>query len=326
MECMINSLDSEPKVVVVTLNYNQNKYTLDCINSLLQSDYPNFEIALVDNGSTMESFMSLQESLPKDNRLKIYRLPKNLGYVGGINYGMESADKLYADYQLIMNNDTLIDVDTIKELVITSEKYKGKAIVSGKVYNYDEKDTLQYIGQHFDPENMLNQVSYIKNLREKDIGQYDREIEMGMLDDIFWMLSKEIFKKVGFYSDYFFLYGEQNDYGFRALKTGYKFIYTHKAKIWHKGGITTTTDGIKKSPRIYYWMAFASFKLAVLHLPQNKAKKFCRNWMLRNYIKHFILSIIGKSSFKIFKAIYLANKNFKHWNKVRYLDNGYNPF
>ena len=326
MESSISLLNSELKVVVVTLNYNQNEYTLDCINSLLKSDYPNFEIALVDNGSTTESFISLQESLPKDNRLKIYRLPKNLGYVGGINYGMESADKLYADYQLIMNNDTLIDADTIKELVITSEKYKGKAIVSGKVYNYDEKDTLQYIGQHFDPDNMLNQVSYIKNLREKDIGQYDREIEMGMLDDIFWMLSKEIFKKVGFYSDYFFLYGEQNDYGFRALNKGYKFIYTHKAKIWHKGGITTTTDGIKKSPRIYYWMAFASFKLAVLHFPQNKAKKFCRNWMLRNYIKHFILSIIGKSSFKILKAIYLANKNFKHWNKVRYLDNGYNPF
>ena len=146
-----------------------------------------------------------------------------------------------------------------------------------------------------------------------------------MTDDIMWMISKNVFQEIGLYSDYFFLYGEQNDYALRAIKKGFKIIYTPKAKLWHKGWITTT-DGNKKSPRIYYWTTFATFKLAVLHFPQNKAKKFCRNWILRNYIKHFILSIIGKSSFKILKAIYLANKNFKHWDKVRYTDNGYNPY
>ena len=328
MKSLINSLNPEPKVVVVTLNYNQNDYTLDCVNSLLKSDYPNLEIVLVDNGSTAENFISLKESLPRDNRLKIYRLSKNLGYVGGINYGMESADKLSADYQLIMNNDTLIAVDAIKELVFTSEKYKGKAIVSGKVYNYDEKDTLQYIGQHFDPDNMLNQVSYIKNLREKDTGQYDREIEMGMSDDIFWMLSKELFKKVGFYSDYFFLYGEQNDYGYRALKKGYKFIYTHKAKLWHKGGATTADGGGKllKSAKIEYWVTMATLKLSELHLEGRNKKLFRRNFIFRNGLKKIYLFLIGKVKYDIIKSHFLVVKHFKFWKQIRYKDNGYNPF
>ena len=314
-----------PKVVVVILNYNQNKYTLDCVNSLLKSNYPNFEIVLVDNGSSTEHFKALKANFPVDNRLKLYRLTANIGYVGGINFGMLEADKLNADYQLIMNNDTLIDIEAIKELVITSEKYKGKAIVSGKVYNYDEKDTLQYIGQDFDQENMLNHKSYVKNGREKDIGQYDIEFELGMSDDIMWLIPRDIYYEIGTYSEYFFLYGEQNDYALRALKNGFKLMYCPKAKIWHKGGVTTA-GGNKKSPRIYYWTAFATLKLAVLHFPEEKSKMFCRNWNLRNYLKHIILILIGKSNLKVLKAFYLANKNFKHWNKVRYKDNGYNPF
>lgn len=315
----------KPKVAVITLNYNQIEYTVDCVKSLLKSDYPNFEIILVDNGSSEENFKILKNRLPKDLRLNLPRLEKNLGYVGGINFGLEKANETNCEYFLIMNNDTLIDENAIKELVITSQKHYGNAIVSGKVYNYDEKDTLQYIGQDFDPENGLNQKSHIKNRREKDTGQYDEEMELGMTDDIMWMISKNIFQEIGLYSDYFFLYGEQNDYALRAIKKGFKIIYTPKAKIWHKGGITTT-GGDKKSPRIYYWTTFATFKLAVLHFSEKKAQKFCRNWILRNYLKHIILSFTGRSSFKVLGALYLANKNFKHWNKVRYVDNGYNPY
>ena len=46
----------EKKVAVITLNYNQIEYTVDCVKSLLKSDYPNFEIILVDNGSSEENF------------------------------------------------------------------------------------------------------------------------------------------------------------------------------------------------------------------------------------------------------------------------------
>ena len=123
--------------------------------------------------------------------------------------------------------------------------------------------------------------SPVKNRREKDIGQYDKEINLAMSDDIMWMISKSIYQDIGLYSEYFFLYGEQNDYAIRAIKKGYRLIYTPKAKIWHKGGVTTA-GGNKKSPRIYYWTTFATLKLSVLHFSEKEAKKFCRNWIIRN--------------------------------------------
>ena len=62
------------KVIVVTLNYNQNQYTLYCINSLLKSDYNNFQILLIDNGSTEKNYADLEHKLPNDTRLVLRRI------------------------------------------------------------------------------------------------------------------------------------------------------------------------------------------------------------------------------------------------------------
>lgn len=317
---------AEPKVAVITLNYNQIDYTVDCVKSLLESNYSNYQIVLVDNGSTEENFERLQNELPKDDRISIPRLVQNRGYVGGINHGISEADKIDCDYFLIMNNDTLIDPDAIKELIITCEKHEGTAIVSGKVYNYDEKDTLQYIGNVYtDKKGILDYKSPIKNRREKDVGQFDEEMEMAMTDDIMWVIPRKVFEDVGYYSEYFFLYGEQTDYALKAQKLGYKLIYSPKAKIWHKGGITTTA-GNKKSARIIYWTTFATLKIAVLHFSKQEAKSFRRRWVFRMTVKRVLYFLTGKEKFSILKAHMLAVKHFRFWNQIRYNDNGYNPF
>lgn len=316
---------NQSKVFVIVVNYNQEQYTVDCIKSLLDSDYENLQICLIDNGSSSQVRNELKRLLPKSDKLTLYFLSQNLGYVGGVNYGLKQGEKVLPDYYLIMNNDTLIDRCSISQLVVCAKKHQDLAIVSGKVFNYGEKDSLQYIGQAKDPENGLNQVSIVKNRREQDIGQYDQEMEMGMLDDIFWLFPSSLYNSNGGYSEYFFLYGEQNDYAFRALKAGYKLIYTPKALLWHKGGVSTC-DGDKKSPRIEYWTTMATLKLAVLHLSETEAKKFCNHWPKRKLLKTLLLILKGQLTWQHFKSVYTANKNFKHWKTVRYNDNGYNPF
>ena len=65
------------KVVVIMLNYNQNDYTLKCVDSVLESEYENFEILLIDNGSSKENFIDLKEKLPIHNKLILKRLEEN---------------------------------------------------------------------------------------------------------------------------------------------------------------------------------------------------------------------------------------------------------
>ena len=315
----------DKKVIVVTLNYNQNDYTIDCIKSLLNSDYKNFEICLIDNGSSYENYENLKSNLPKDKRLIIERLVDNVGYVRGVNHGINLAKNLDAEYFLIMNNDTLIDFKGISCLVASAHKHKNNAIVSGKVYNYDDKDTLQFIGNAKSVKGLFDYPAFVKNRREKDIGQYDQEMEMGMLDDIFWIIPKNIIDKIGLYSEYFFLYGEQTDFALRAVKEGFKLIYTPKAKLWHKGSITTS-NGNSKSPKLEYWRTFATLKLGTLHYSKKEFKKFKLNWIIKNLIKRIIALATFREKFSVFYAFLIAIYHFSFWHKARYKDNGYNPF
>ena len=73
-------------VIIILLNYNKSKYTLECLNSLLLSDYTNFEIIIVDNGSELEDFDILKNSIGEN--VILLRINKNIGYVRGINFGL----------------------------------------------------------------------------------------------------------------------------------------------------------------------------------------------------------------------------------------------
>lgn len=318
---------ASPKVTAITINYNQTDYTFECIKSLISSNYKNFEIIIIDNGSEQDNYLALKNRLEsiETERLHCIRLDQNIGYVRGINYGLEKAKNLNPNYILILNNDTVIDISSISNLVTVAEKHNGRAIVSGKVYHYDTKNILQYIGQYPDNNSGLNHLAVVKNQYEKDLGQYDSEMEMGMLDDIYWLMPISLYDSIGGYSDYFYLYGEQNDYALRAISAGFKLIYTPQAKLWHKGGITTS-GGNKKSARIEYWKKMAILKLSVLHLSEDLARSFFWKWLFRESIKTIVFFLIRKKSFSNLKAHFLAISHFKHWKTVKYKDVGFNPF
>jgi len=314
-------MNNNKLVSVITINYNHSKDTIKCVESVLKSEYDNFHIFIIDNGSEEQDYKELKEYYENNDKVSIIHLKKNVGYVGGVNKGLEEAAKKEPDYFLIINNDTIIDKEAMQALVETAEKYNGNAIVSGKVYNMDKPDTLQYIGQWCRNRKKMDFPPYIKNGQEKDLGQYDKEMEMAMLDDIFWLLPFKIFKEIGYYSTYFFLYGEQNDYAFRALKKGYKLIYTPKAKIWHHHHLTTA-DGKKNSPAIDYWKTFAVLMLQYLHNNRKDFLIFYFNFLTKLLAK----ALFYKTKNKNIKPQLLAYIFFTKWLFYKTPNDGYNPF
>ncbi|MDD4729967.1 MAG: glycosyltransferase family 2 protein [Dysgonamonadaceae bacterium] len=313
------------KVVVITLNYNHAQLTIDCVNSVLKSSFEDFVVLVVDNGSAAEDYEVLLSAFDSSN-IEITRIEKNVGYVGGVNHGLKEALKYNPGYFLIMNNDTLLDNLAIKSLVDIAIEYDNNAIVSGKVYNMDEPNTLQYIGQECVNANKFQYVAYVKGMGELDTGQYDRVIEMGMLDDIFWLLPRKTFDAVGYYSTDFFLYGEQNDYAFRAIKAGFRLIYTPNAKIWHFGKMTTA-DGAKFSPKVSYWQSYATMVLAFQQLSLI--------YFFRLYFKYIYGILKGifnclhknkKDSLSNYIARLIGVLYFTFWIFHRKPNNGFNPY
>lgn len=313
-------------VAIITLNYNQNDYTLKCVESILETVYDEFKLFLIDNGSTEYNYHILKSELPNNSLIELYRIEKNRGYVGGINYGLKKANLINPDYFLIMNNDTILDKYALSEMVKTNQEFNNKAIVSGKVYNYDKPNILQDIGLSFSNEKIMkfSPIGY----NEKDIGQYDQVVERDLLDDVFWLFPSNLYSLIGGYSTYFWFNAEQADFALRAKKNGFKLIYTPKAKLWHKGSISI--GGRDENPKLAYWHVQSTLIFRFLHLSKIEFFNQYLKMNLSVLLSYFsvLKSKFNKKSqnFDYPNAKFMGLWYFNKWLFLRNKNNGKNPF
>lgn len=312
-------------VIIITLNYNQNDYTINCIESILKSSYNDYKILLIDNGSKIENVKDLNKRLPLDDRLMFKKINPNRGYVGGINYGLSIADELISDYFLIMNNDVVIDKDAIYELFDCCIKHNNQAIVSGKVYFFDEPKIIQNIGSYYSKKNRLEFKRVGRT--EMDNGQYDNEAERDMLDDVFWLFHKNLYHEIGGYSTYFWFNSEQADFALRARANGYKLFYTPKAKLWHKG--SASIGGRNFNPVIAYWNMQSSLILKYIHLDK-KDFFICylQSWVsvIRTLLKSFVQIFKGVNRLNYAYAKFKGLNYVSLWIFIKKQNDGRNPF
>lgn len=226
-------LMNPPKVFVLILSYNGVKWLTDCLPSVLAMDYPNFETVVIDNGSTDNTQTFLRENFPQ---AQVVTLQPNRGYAGGFDAGLEYAAQRGADYFLVMNNDTEIDVHALTALVEAAQAQRQAGFVTGKVYFHRSPDVIQTTGRREHP---VFWTGRHIGLNEKDEGQYDEVSERAFIDDVFTLVSRKMYDEVGGYDPQFYLQCEELDWQLRAKKTGWKIYYTPHAKLWHWGSAST---------------------------------------------------------------------------------------
>lgn len=102
---------TNPLVSIISLNYNQLEVTAAFVASCNHLTYKHFELIIVDNNSKEDPTERLLNINP--NTI-IYRLPENLGFTGGNNFGMNKAK---GDFVFIVNNDTEVTADLLGHLL-----------------------------------------------------------------------------------------------------------------------------------------------------------------------------------------------------------------
>ncbi len=168
--------------------------------------------------------------------VKVLRTEENLKYSGGLNFGLNYAfNNRNSDFALITNNDVKVDREVINSFVEVALDQPKAAFVTGKVYYYDHPNIIQTVGKGSDE--LLWRSGHIGN-KEEDKGQYNIIREIPWCDDIYWLVTREIYEKVGGYDTEFEFQAEDFDWQARAKAQGFKIFYTHKAKMWHKDSIT----------------------------------------------------------------------------------------
>lgn len=260
-----------PKVYAITLNWNGKDDTLELLDSLRRLDYPNHQVLVVDNGSEDDSVEAIGRMFPD---VTVIENGRNLGYADGFNVGLEYAYRRGADYFLVLNNDTMIDSSAMMELVKVAEMDDDVGFVSGKVYLYDEPDTLQTVGRRYDP--MILAGRHVGD-GEVDVGQYDEVRDYEFMDDVYLLVRRKVYEELGGYDPNFFLYYEETDWCARVRRAGYRIVYAPGAKIWHKGNIGGPSTS--RSPERHYFMT------------RNRVIFLARNTSVRHVLRYLFWSL-----------------------------------
>ncbi len=247
-------------VSIILINYNTKSDTLECLKSLQNIKTTNFRTAviIIDNGSK-EPF-----ELPKNidaGNIKILRSESNKGYTGGNNLGIYYAvEKFNSDYVLLLNNDTTVDEEFLKELVKTAESDPRIGMVASKIYfskgrefhaqSYKKDELgkiLWYAGGSIDWNHL---AAFHRGVDEVDRGQFDTQTESDFATGCSVLVKREILEKVGTLDKRFFLYMEDVDWSVRVIKAGYTVAFAPKSIVYHKNA--GSSGGSGSSTQTYY--------------------------------------------------------------------------
>ena len=131
-----------PLVSIIIVNFNGRRFLKDCLSTVLESKYPNFEIIFVDNASTDKSLDFVNSTFAKNECLKIIKTTENLGFGPANNVGFKMAK---GDYIVFLNNDTSVEPTWLSILVDAMESDDKIGLASSLLLNMDGQ-TVQTAG------------------------------------------------------------------------------------------------------------------------------------------------------------------------------------
>ena len=245
--------NEETKVVdvsIIIVNWNTQDILKKCLNSIYtQTQHINFELILIDNGSTDGSAAMVKNQFPQ---VVLLENSDNRGFAAANNQGMAIAKGRYV---LLLNSDTIILDNAIAKTLEFAKNRPDAAVVGCKVLNPDR--TLQPTCFMFPSLlNMLLSTTYLYKMfpRSRFLGRermtwWDRNDirEVDVVTGCFMLIRREVVKQVGLMDERFFMYGEETDWCWRFKQAGWKAIFTPDAEIIHLGGQSSKKVAIEMS-------------------------------------------------------------------------------
>lgn len=282
-----------PKIFIIVLNYNGKDVIKNCLTSVFKIDYPDFEVVVVDNNSTDESFELAKAGFSKASFIKN---EENLGYAAGNNMGIRFALERMADYVLLLNNDTEVEKDFLARLVNVAEKDKKIGIASPVIFN-------GYNRQIWFSGGRINWLK-MKSTHERKaaaMDSYETEFATGCA----MLVRAAVFEEIGLLDEDFFLYWEDADFSWRARRAGFKNVVVSGSWVYH---LEKSEGNLKQKT---YWLVISGLIFFQKNTPL----------LLRPWVKVYTMLRKLKNKFDLkFKRNELAEvveKAYKDYGNIK---------
>lgn len=203
-----------PLVCIAITNFNGWEQLQYALPSILRTTYPNYRLAVVDDGSTDASLDGLRREFPS---VTVLPHPRNRGYAAACNTGIAWALEQGADYLGIFNNDMQWYPAWLDQAVALIQQHPDVAMLGLTVVG----DGVRGDEGEFE--------SRWRSL------QSPRAWETENVKGGATLARTEIFRQVGGIDEIYFAYAEENDFQWRVRAAGYRMLNCD-IPVWHESG------------------------------------------------------------------------------------------
>lgn len=233
-------------ISVVIINYNTAKYTLECIQSVIDytSAHLTVDIIVVDNNSEIGDYQHLKNNFPNQDNVSLHRSVINTGFGGGNMFGAQFAKSKYI---LFLNNDAMLKNDCLGILHDYMEQHQKVGVCTAQNYDEHDKHVIS-----FDHDKGIRKLIFGRSFLEKNFSknhpkrkkEYTEPVTVNFVNGAFMFFRSDVFAKVGGFDTNIFLYFEEMDICFRLRQEGYTSVLVPEAKILHYQGVSTGTSKV----------------------------------------------------------------------------------
>lgn len=229
----------KPSLAVVICNYNKIEYLKGCLDSLWVSkkNWPAMKVFVVDNASQDGSQKMVQTDYA--DWVELIALDTNTGGAGGFSRGMQAAVASQCEYTALLDNDILLDDDTLQTLVSYLQTQPAVGVAGAKICTMDNPDVLQELGAFIDWEN-YNVSTPLKGHR--DTLSLPATVVCDYVPACCMVTRTEIIRQVGTFDEAHFIYWDDMDWCTRVKRAGHEIHAISKARVRHKMGAVNTTN------------------------------------------------------------------------------------
>ena len=230
---------------IIYVNWNSLNYLRECIASVYEYTRGiDFEIIVVDNASPEGGVDAIKEEFPD---VVLIKSADNLGFAGANNVGFKESKGRNV---LFLNPDMKLLNPAINIMYDALQILPDAGIVGCKMYQGNLEVLTNSIMKF---PGILNQVFQFEALRLRwpsfplwDIGPLfsddPKPVKAEVITGACTMMRREVFEKVGMYSEEYFMYSEDFDLCWQVLRAGYFNYYVGAGHIIHYGGVSSPRD------------------------------------------------------------------------------------
>lgn len=288
------------RIGVVTVTYNSASVLDEFLQSVWSQTHSDFLLFLIDSASTDSTQTRLREI--SDPRARTVLLEKNVGFAAGCNMGIKLALDADCEAILLLNNDTVFPPDLFQAL-LNGLDTRNCDMTTPKMLYFDPPQKIWAAGGHLDK--WLGYRNAQDGQNQPDDGRFEVARRVTFTPFCCIMMRSNVIRTLGGLDERYFVYTEDNDYCFRALKANLSIWYLPEARLWHK--VSSLTGGAETPFLVHYCT-----RNRIYFLHKNLHSALAWPWTIAYLAYFFARRLAGKDTKEVWNA-----KRHAAWEGIR---------